>query len=296
MGLFDKLFKKSEPQNILDVSTRFQLDKHAFSGTMSKFRVAKETSTGKLYGLKFLDREKTDYFNARFKGLDKPPEGVIAMQISHPLIVETYEFGKTTTGTDYILMEYISGHGLDAVIKNRKKEVIPHRLKIIREMATAVQVVHDLGFIHRDVCPRNFICHSNFSGARMIDFGLTIPDEPPYRLPGNRTGTPQYMAPEIVRRRPTDKRVDIFAFGVTIYRLLTFEHPWGTTDTTGMAALSHDTIPVTPITDHVPDMDPKLARAVHKCMEVDPDQRFESCKAFLAAIRSVKSERASQNS
>ena len=289
MGIFDKFFGGNK-QERLDVSARFQLDRHAFTGTMSKFRVAKEIGTGKLYGLKFLDKEKTDYFKARFKGLDKPSEGAIAMQISDPLIVETYEHGLTTTGIEYILMEYIPGVGLDSVVHTKRQEIIPNRLKMIREMAKSVQVVHDAGFIHRDVCPRNFICYQDFSKAKMIDFGLTLPDLPPYRLPGNRTGTPQYMAPEIVRRRPTDGRVDIFALGVTVYRLLTFEHPWGTTDTTGIAALSHDTVDVTNILEHRPKLNEKLARAVHRCIEVDPEKRFKSCKHFLTAISTVKSE------
>ncbi len=293
MGIFDKIFGgKGGKQERLDVSARFRLDRHAFTGTMSKFHVAKEIGTGKLFGIKFLDREKTEYFKARFKGLDKPGEGVIAMKIVHPLIVETYEYGETTTGVEYILMEYIEGPGMDSVIHSKKQEVVPHRLKIIREMAQSVQAVHDAGFIHRDVCPRNFICHNNYSAAKMIDFGLTIPDEAPYRLPGNRTGTPQYMAPEIVRRRATDSRVDVFAFGVTIYRLLTFEHPWGSTDTTGIAALSHDTVEVTDIMLHRPDMNEKLARAVHRCVEVNPEKRFKSCKHFLTAISSVKTETA----
>lgn len=288
MGIFDKLFGKDKA---LDVSTRFALDRHAFSGTMSKFRVAKEIGTGKLFGIKFLDKAKLEHFRSRFKGLNKPEEGEIAMKISHPLIVETYEFGTTKAGQEYILMEYIEGVGLDAVIRSKRQEIVPHRLKMIRQMAEAVQAVHDAGFIHRDVCPRNFICHSNFTGVRLIDFGLTIPDEPPYRQPGNRTGTPQYMAPEIVRRRPTDKRVDVFALGVTMYRMLTWEHPWGSTDTSGMAALTHDSEKVTSIFEHRPDLSQKLGNAIHKCIEVKPDDRMQSCRHFLGAIRSLKSEK-----
>ena len=290
MGIFDKIFGGDKKPAKLDVSTRFQLDRHAFSGTMSKFRVAKEIGTGDLYGLKILDPKKLEHFRSRFKGLNKPEEGEIAMQISHPLVVETFEFGKTATGQEYILMEYIEGTGLDAVIRSKRKEIVPHRLKMIREMAEAVQVVHDAGFIHRDVCPRNFICHSNFTGVRLIDFGLTIPNEPPYRLPGNRTGTPQYMAPEIVRRRATDARVDVFALGITMYRMLTWKHPWGSEDTTGMAALAHDSSEVTSIFEHRPDLNKKLGNAVHKCMEVKVDDRMESCKHFLRAIRTIESE------
>lgn len=282
--------KNKKKPSALDVSTRFQLDRHAFTGTMSKFHVAKEIGTGDYYGIKFLDAEKTAYFSARFKGLNKPPEGEIAMQIKHPKIVVTHEFGKTTTGDDYILMEYINGPGLDQAIRARDPRLVPNRLNLIREMAETIQAVHDHGFIHRDICPRNFICFEGLDRLKMIDFGLTIPDEPPYRMPGNRTGTPQYMAPEIVRRRSTDQRVDVFAFGVTVYRLLTFEHPWGSTDTTGMAALAHDTVDVIPITTHRPHLHPKLAAAVHKCLEVDVENRMSSCARFLSAIRSIEHE------
>lgn len=296
MSLFKKMFSGKSGSDSkkntgpLDVSARFQLDRHAFTGTMSKFHVAKEIGTGDFYGIKFLDAEKTAYFNARFKGLKKPPEGEIAMQIKHPKIVVTHEYGKTTTGGDYILMEYVQGPGLDQAIRARDPRLLPNRLNLIREMAETIQAVHDHGFIHRDVCPRNFICYESLDRLKMIDFGLTVPNEPPYRMPGNRTGTPQYMAPEIVRRRATDQRLDIFAFGVTAYRLLTFEHPWGSTDTTGTAALVHDTNEVTPITDHRPHLHPTLAKAIHKCLEVNVESRMPSCERFLSAIRNVKHE------
>jgi serine/threonine-protein kinase len=293
MGIFDKLFGgsgNSRQKDALDISARFRLDRHAFTGTMSKFHVAQEIGTRKLFGLKLLDDEKTEYFNNRFKGLKKPPEGEIALQIKHDHIVETYEYGKTTTGQEYILMEYINGPGLDQAIRRKDASLFPDRLKLIREMAKAIQAVHDQGFIHRDVCPRNFICYKDFTWLKLIDFGLTLPDEDPYKMPGNRTGTPQYMAPEIVRRRHTDQRLDVFSFGVTVYRFLTFEHPWGSTDTTGKAALAHDTSDVFPIQKFRPDLNPKLIKAIHKCIEVDPKKRMASCKAFLSAIRGVNKE------
>lgn len=291
MGILDKFFGgKGKSGGPLDVSARFRLDRHAFTGTMSKFHVAQEIGTNKLYGLKLLDGEKTKYFNSRFKGLKKPPEAVIGMTIKHPQIVETYEYGKTTTGQEYILMEYVEGPGLDIAIRQKKAELFPDRLKLIRQMAQALQAVHDAGFIHRDVCPRNFICYKDFTWLKLIDFGLTVPDETPYKLPGNRTGTPQYMAPEIVRRRATDHRLDIFSFGITVYRFLTFKHPWRTTDTTGKAALAHDTSDVTPIFEHRPKLNKALAKAVHQCMQIDPDKRTSSAKNFLTAIRGVKQE------
>ena len=61
---------------------------------------------------------------------------------------------------------------------------------------------------------------------KLIDFGLTLPAEKEFMLPGNRTGTPNYMAPEVVRRKPTDQRLDIFAYGVSMYELFAFDLPW----------------------------------------------------------------------
>lgn len=292
MGIFDKLFSsdKKGPSR-LDVATRFRLDRQSTAGTMSTFRVAKEIGTGKLFGIKFLDSEKTAYFKNRFKGLKKPTEGQIAMQFKHPLIVETFEFGKTVAGEEYILMEHLPGAGLDYLCRKKDVKLFgSHRMKLIRQMAQSLQAVHDAGFIHRDVCPRNFICSKDASSLKLIDFGLTVPNEPAYRAPGNRTGTPQYMAPEIVRRRSTDHRLDVFSFGVTVYRMLTFVHPWGSTDTTGTTALAHDSTAPTPIIDHVPNLDPRLAEAVMKCIAAKPDDRPSSLKKFLLLIRDVKRE------
>ncbi len=303
MGIFDKLFGKSSkskadkphfgPQTTkLDVATRFQLDRHSFTGTMSRFHVAKEIGTNQLYGIKFLDKEKLAYFNGRFKGLNKPHEGEIGMRIKHPRVVVTHEYGLTTKGEEYILMEYVNGPGLDTVIYKKDASLFPDRLTLIRQMAESIQAVHDHGYIHRDICPRNFICGRDHSFVKLIDFGLTVPDQPPFRQPGNRTGTPQYMAPEIVRRRETSTRLDLFSFGVTVYRLLTFEHPWNATDTTGKAALAHDTHVPVPILERRPELDKRLAEAIHKCLNGDPEKRMPSCKAFLGSISNVKSERA----
>ena len=155
----------------------------------------------------------------------------------------------------------------------------------------AIEALHEAGFIHRDICPRNFICSRDASSLKMIDFGLTVPDEAPYRMPGNRTGTPLYMAPEIVRRRSTDKRVDIFAFGITCFRLLTGEHPWSSgADTSGKAALAHDSSPPRELLDLRPQTDPILAAAIMKCMESQPEDRFQSISDFLQEIRRVPNE------
>lgn len=294
MGLFDKWFSKgggsSGSRKKLDLSAKYELDRHSFSGTMSKFRVAREIKTGELYGIKLLDSEKRAYFEQRFKGLNKPEEGEIAIQMDHPSIVKTFEYGTTTKGEHYILMEYVCGPGLNTLINDKNPGLIPYRMTLLNQMVQSIEAVHDKGFIHRDICPRNFISYDDFKKLKLIDFGLSVPDLPEFRTPGNRTGTPQYMAPEVVRRRPTDKRLDLFSLGVTMYKLLCFEHPWEATDTSGLAALSHDQRPATNIMNHRPDLHPALAKIVMKCLEANPDNRPKDAKAILRAMADLKSD------
>ena len=81
--------------------------------------MARDLRTGKVVGLKILDPEKTAAFEARFKGLRKPSEGEIAMQLKHPHIVETYEYGLTTEGAQYLVMEFLEGPNLNAALAAR---------------------------------------------------------------------------------------------------------------------------------------------------------------------------------
>ncbi|MCA9105049.1 MAG: serine/threonine protein kinase [Planctomycetales bacterium] len=288
MGILDK-FKEMFRSNKLDVSARFELDRHATSGTMSNFHLAREIGTGKVFGLKFLDVEKLQAFEARFKGLKKPSEGEISLQFSHPRIVRTYEFGETVSGKPYILMEFVEGQGLNVLIQDKSPLLEGHRVALMRDMAEAIAAVHAAGYIHRDICPRNFIINPQGTHATLIDFGLTVPDKAEFRQPGNRTGTPLYMAPEIVRRRPTDKRVDLFALGVTYYRLLSGEHPWSAGgDTSGMAALQHDTHPPTELLKVRPDVDPRIAKVVMQCLESDREKRPESADVVVRSLKGIE--------
>ncbi len=290
MGIFDKMKSMFGSRNRLDVSARFELDRHAFSGTMSSFRVARDIRTGEYKGIKFLDSEKRAYFEQRFKGLNKPEEGEIAMLMIHPTIVATDAYGMTTKGEHYILMEYIKGPGLNTLVNDRHPGLIPHRMNLVKDMVDSIAAVHSKGFIHRDICPRNFICYDDFKRLKLIDFGLSVPDLPEFRTPGNRTGTPQYMAPEVVRRRSTDHRLDLFSLGVSMYKLLAFEHPWEATDTTGLAALAHDQRPATNLSKYRPDIDPELAKIVMRCLESDANKRPKDAKTVLRIVADIKSD------
>lgn len=281
-------FKQLFPGKRLNVSTRFALLREAIQGTMSSFYMARDLRSNTIVGLKILDPKKTAEFNARFRGLHKPSEGEISSQLKHPNIVETFEYGLTTEDEHYLVMEFLEGTTLHSALVARDSCLEGHRVKFIREAAEAVAAVHAAGFIHRDICPRNFMLANGGEDVKLIDFGLTVPATKLFMQPGNRTGTPNYMAPELVRRRTTDQRLDIFAFGVTAYEICTFELPW-MRGTTGMAAMTHDR-PPTDIAKYRPQINPVLAKAIHACIEPSPGLRYPSMEKFLQMIRDVKHE------
>jgi serine/threonine protein kinase len=287
MGLLDQ-FKSILTGGRTDVRAKYEIVREVESGTMSKFYKARDKLTGKIVGLKILDPKKTADFEARFKGLNKPSEGEILSQLNHLRIVKCIEHGLTSKGERFLVMEYVDGQGLDLLIIGRSPLLAERRLPIIRQAAEAVQAVHDAGFIHRDVCPRNFMVDPQGHNLKLIDFGLTVPATAPFMQPGNRTGNPNYMAPELVKRQPTSPRLDQFAFGVSMYELCTAQLPWPRGED-GLVAMKHAERPAVPIEKYRPQIEPRLSKAIMRSIEREPDKRFESLNDLLKAIADVKS-------
>lgn len=294
MSLFDSLKSafQSSGSNVsrrIDVEGRFARQRTAVTGTMAHFYVAKDREhDDRMVGIKILDIEKMELFENRFKGLKKPSEGEIALSMHHPNVVDTFEVGLTMKGQPVLIMEYIAGPSMQNIVVQKQEEhVSGRRLNLIRDMAEALKYVHSMNYIHRDICPRNFICLPGSTGVKLIDFGLTVPATAPFMVPGNRTGTPLYMSPEIVRRRATDQRVDIFSFGITCYCLISFQHPWQGEILNGRAALHHDTSPPQDLLDRCPNVDPRLSRAIMNALHPDVSQRTASMEQFLHATSKV---------
>jgi len=289
MGFLDRLQSMFQGDRV-NIRERFEIMRSAISGTMSKFYMARDRKNDCIVGLKIADRDKVTAFEARFKGLKKPSEGEIASSLHHPLVVETYEYGATTEGLQYIVMEFVKGPGLQQLLSKRDPVIQGHRFQIVRQMAEALSYVHAQDLIHRDVCPRNFIYESETGNIKLIDFGLSLPARREFMQPGNRTGTPLYMAPEVVRRRWTDQRLDIFAMGVSAYQICTYELPWPVTETTGQAALAHDTQPPRDILHYRPDLNRHMAKAIMRCLQPNPNERPRTVDEFLRAMRNVQSD------
>jgi serine/threonine protein kinase len=286
MGLLDSF--KALLRSKVNIRSRFELLREAVSGTMSNFYMARDRQSGEIVGLKVLDREKTAFLESRFQTLNKPSEGEIAMRFTHPRIVKTLEHGITNEDEQYLVMEFLEGPGLNSLIIGRSNLLDGRRLPLLRQGAEALSFVHKTGFIHRDVCPRNFVVSPDGESLKLIDFGLSVPATAPFMAPGNRTGTANYMAPEVVRRRKTSTRLDVFSFGVTAYELCTFALPWPKGQ--GKEAMSHGVEEPTPMTQYRPRINPRLAEAITACLAADPAQRPASLDEFLKLIKGIKHE------
>jgi len=285
-------FKKLLGGDRLNVSKRFDLLDKGISSEASTFYKAKEKETGKIVGLKILDAKKTAAIESRFKGLEKPTEGEIAVQLSHPRIVETYEHGVTTDGSPYLVMEYLEGANLDKLLKSHDRHLSGRRTKFLKQAAEALVAVHAAGFIHRDVCPQNFVLTADGDHLKLIDFGTTVPAKRAFTQPGHRGGRRNFTAPELIARRQTDKRVDVFAFGVTAYKVCSLALPWSEA---AVVTMLLNNLAATPILEVCPGMNPKLASAIHYCIEPSLDNRCKSMEEFLERLQVAAAKRAKES-
>lgn len=288
MGLLDNFKSIFKGSSRVDVAQRFEILKEAISGTMSKFYMARDRKSDQVVGLKVLDADKTAALEQRFRGLNKPCEGEVAMKFGHRYIVKTLEHGLTTKGEQYLIMEYLDGPGLNSLLVARSPLLEGRRVRILQQAAEALAEVHRMGFIHRDVCPRNIVVNKTAEDLKLIDFGLTVPDLPEFRQPGVRTGTPNYMAPEVVRRRPTSPLIDVFSFGVTAFEVCTNELPWPRG--TGIDAMKHGLMDPTDILSLRPKLNVAMARTIHACLDSEPGKRIESMAKIASILREIKHE------
>lgn len=293
MGLFDSfknLFgSKGDPKKrnlpIVNVEKRFELLGRTGQGSMSKVFKARDNKTGRLVCLKLLDREKTAKFEARFVGLNKPSEGEICMMLKHPNIVQTFEYGITTQKEPYLIMEFVEGQGLNFLVETKSAQLDGNRVEYLAQLADGLEFLHSRKFLHRDICPRNVMVDSE-GVVKIIDLGLAIPYTPAFCKPGNRTGTTNYLAPELIKRQTTDHRVDMFALGVTAYEVFTGKTPWEKAASLQIL-LSHMNSAAADPREHRRDLDDATAAFLTKAVEREPGKRFQTPADFRAAIRDL---------
>jgi len=265
-----------------DISKRFELLNRTGQGSMSKVWRARDRKIGRVVCLKILDKEKTTKFEARFPGLDRPHEGIICSTLKHKNIVQTFEYGLTMQSEMFLVMELIEGDGLNLLIETKSPKLNGKRVDYLLQMVDGLEHVHRQGYLHRDICPRNIMV-SREGVVKWIDFGLAIPYRPGFCKPGNRTGTPNYLAPELIKRVTTDHRVDMFALGVTAYELFTGTLPWEKTSSL-QTLLSHMNSAGRDPRESRPDLDTATVKFLAKAVEREPQNRFQNAAEFRAAV------------
>ena len=286
--MFDFLKKLLNPKPKVvkvDINRRFQLVSRVGQGSMSKVWRAIDGRTGKTVALKLLDIDKTKRLESRFIGIRtrKPTEGEVAVTLKHPNVVQTFEFGITTNNEQYLVMEFVEGVSLSYLVDAQNEVMKRNRLRMVVELGEAIEYFHKQNWIHRDICPRNVILDQEYS-IKLIDFGLVVPNIPEFQAPGNRTGTANYMAPELIKRQRTDQRIDVFSYAVTCYEMYAKRLPWEAAETLD-AVLKHINSPPDDIKRHVPDIDPRVADAIMQGLALEPRDRWQTMTEMVNELR-----------
>ena len=217
--------------------------------------------------------------------LHKDWEGERALKIQHPHVVHTLACGKEH-GTYYIVMEYLTGGTLAALIQANSPTIQGRKMEIMRQAALGLEFVHRCGVIHRDICPRNVMLNAE-GAAKLIDFGVAAARDDRIRDTGTRTGRPAYMAPELIRTNRFDERTDIYAFGVALYEVACGQRPYRTSDDP-YAALSVVLNTEIPRPSKVrPSLSPRLEATILRAMEPRPESRYPSATAILNDLAAV---------
>ncbi len=249
---------------------RFYLQELINSGGMAEIWLATD-STNKAFALRRMHGQSRFNFSARrrfAKGCE-----LLARISDHPSIISYYEHGKIE-GQPYLLMEYVEGGNLKELYARHDPVLLENVAQILLDMASALEHMHNNGYMHLDFKPENVLVSRNAS-VRLVDFDLALPiSDKPTKISGKNPGTPAYMAPEQLMAQPITSRVDIFSFGVAAYELLTNQKPFqGETPTQILQQMLDRSAFIAP-RELNPDIPASLEKVLLRSLEADPDKRY----------------------
>jgi serine/threonine protein kinase len=246
-------------------------------GGMGAVYQAWQPSLGRLVAIKLLPLEvSSDQENAaRFER-----EARALARLQHPNIITVHDFGTTSEGHLFFVMEYVDGTDLAQLLRGGRLNV-DQVLDVIRQVCDALRFAHAAGIVHRDIKPANILVDRT-GRVKVGDFGLaklTRVDAPSDQTSTRVTlGTPAYIAPEQWRGR-ADHRADIYSLGVMFYEMLTGEVPRGAFDPPSKKA----------------DVDARLDPVVLRAMQQEPDRRYQQVAELRSDVDRVGTRTADEN-
>ncbi|HGG57095.1 MAG TPA: serine/threonine protein kinase [Nannocystis exedens] len=216
-------------------------------------------------------------------------EARTASKLRHEHIIDITDFGQTEN-TAYFVMELLEGEDLSVTLLDNGPLHYARVISFAKQICTALIAAHRIGIIHRDIKPANCfrVTRGNNSDfIKVLDFGIAkvVSDRDDQKTTGTPLGTPGYMALELLQGESYDHRVDIYALGVLMYKLLTNKMPFPALNAYATVAKQLDGKAI-PLRQAAPDLGipEHLEALIHRALARHPDDRFQSAEALLDAL------------
>jgi serine/threonine-protein kinase len=267
------------------IAERYEVEELVGHGGMSSVYKAQDTLLERHVALKILHEQYTadDDFVERFKR-----EARSVAQLQHPNIVTVIDRGEED-GCQYIVFEYIDGENLKERVVREGRLDVREALEIAVEVAHGLAFAHEQGLIHRDVKPQNILLNGD-GRAKVTDFGIARSlDVDGMTQTGTVLGTSNYIAPEQASGQRVDAHSDVYALGAVLYELLAGEVPFAGESFVAVA-MKHMHEPAPNLLDVRGDVPLRVAAAVDRALEKDPEQRFPTMDAFAAELEACLAE------
>ncbi|MFJ4951038.1 serine/threonine-protein kinase [Streptomyces sp. NPDC088760] len=265
----------------------YRVERELGRGGMAVVYCAKDLRLGRTVALKLLAPEYTrnEAFRSRFA-----QESRVAAAIDHPNIVPVFEAGEAD-GVLYIAMCFVSGLDLRALLDREGPLPVPAALRIAAQLASALDAAHARDLVHRDVKPGNVLVAKGIDSDHpehvyLTDFGLAKKSLSltGFTTAGEFVGTLDYVAPERIAGRPVDGRSDQYSLACVVHETLVGAPPFRRADQLELL-WAHQYDPPPAVSEERPDIPAGVDEVLHRALAKIPDDRYDTCLEFVAALR-----------